>query len=132
MSVINYRINNVIPQFYNNTLFGLLNNQQGGEIINQNYISDYAPNADIDVKEENKSLGIKKTFKGGTQEKVKEDIVCDQCGKTFKDKKACKDHIRVQHEKKKIYKCRQCKKSYSYRGGLIDHRKICKGPLGHM
>ena len=57
------------------------------------------------------------------------DIVCDQCGKTFKDKEACKNHIRVQHEKKKIFKCRQCKKSYSYRGGLIDHKKICKGPI---
>ena len=77
-----------------------------------------------------KAVGVKKAPKVRTKEKVKVDIVCDQCGKTFKNKEASLDHIRVKHEKKKIYKCRQCRKSFSYRSGLLDHRKTaCKGPI---
>ena len=127
-----FKLNNVIPQFYNNTLFSVLGNQNEGEMINQNYMTDYPPDVDIDIKQEIKLPGIKKIKNVNIQKAektVKKSRVCDQCGKTLGDKKSLEEHVRVQHEKKKIYKCRQCKKSYSYRGGLVDHRKICKGPI---
>ena len=54
-----YRINNEIPQFYNDTLFSVLNNYNGED--NQNYTTDFTPNADIDVKKEIKPVVINKT-----------------------------------------------------------------------
>ena len=129
-----YRINDQIPQFYNDTLFSILNFQHETamdmEFENQNYMTNFTPSENIDIKQEIKpALNIKKKPKILTEKKVKEDVFCEQCGKSFKDKEACKMHIIVQHEKKKIFKCKKCDKSYSYRGGLIGHRKTCKGPL---
>ena len=71
---------------------------------------------------------IKKS-RGPKKNKVKEDYFCDQCGKTFKDRGNMKSHIRVIHEQKKIFKCKHCGKSYSYKRGLLTHRTEgkCKG-----
>ena len=124
-----YRINNEVPQFYNDTLFSVLNNYYGGD--NQNYTTDFTSNAGIEVKKEVKAVVIKKKGRPKIEstEKVKTAIVCDQCGGTFKKQDSLRDHIRVQHDKLKVFKCRDCKKSFSYRTGLRDHRMICKGPL---
>merc|ERR1712223_2326555 len=64
-----------------------------------------------------------------TKEKKKKQHICDICGKSLKEKETLKLHIAAVHEKKKLFKCRKCESSYSYRSGLIEHMKSgrCKG-----
>ena len=54
--------------------------------------------------------------------------MCEQCGKSFKELESWKVHIAVKHENKKLFKCRLCQRSFSYREGLHTHKKTCKGP----
>ena len=80
--------------------------------------------------ETNNGIVVKKS---GAKKKVllsksKEEYVCDLCGKSFKLKDSLKNHVRVKHENKKIWKCRKCNKTYSYRRGLLEHKDKCKGP----
>ena len=95
--------------------------------MNQNYIDNFASNADIDIKQESKHDVIKKTQKVSKNDKVKANIVCDLCGQTFKNKAQMTNHVRVKHEKLKIFKCRDCDKRYPYQGGFKAHRLNCKG-----
>ena len=74
-------------------------------------------------------MTLKEKTKIGKKKKEKENLVCEHCGKNFQSREDWKMHIIVKHEKKKIFKCKLCNKSYPYRGGFIRHRKKCKGPL---
>ena len=47
---------------------------------------------------------------------------CEFCGKTYNIKRNFKDHMRIVHDKQKVF-CDQCEKSFSNQGHLNSHIK---------
>ena len=126
-----YKLANDIPQSYSETIFSPLTLKNDWDALDDSEIDHFAPNVAIDIKSETNDGSVVK--KSGTKKKVllsksKEEYVCDLCGKSFKLKDSLKNHVRVKHENKKIWKCRKCSKTYSYRRGLLEHKDKCKGP----
>eukprot|EP00112_Aurelia_sp_Birch-Aquarium-sp1_P026841 Seg978.1 transcript_id=Seg978.1/GoldUCD/mRNA.D3Y31 product="PR domain zinc finger protein 5" protein_id=Seg978.1/GoldUCD/D3Y31 len=63
-------------------------------------------------------------------EKQKKSFKCPTvpCEKSYSDEKGLKIHIRAAHEKKR-HNCEQCNKTFAFKSGLLNHRKICALPL---
>ena len=84
-----YRISSDIPEVYLETLFCPLDN----EIENNDYNGDaylpLAPEVEIDIKKEGLDVKVVKKNKRGPKPKEKKpkekNIVCDQCGRGFKN-----------------------------------------------
>ena len=126
-----YKLANDIPQSYSETIFSPLTLENDWDALDDSDLYDFSPNVKIDIKSETNDGSVVK--KSGAKKKVflsksKEEYVCDLCGKSFKLKDSLKNHVRVKHENKKIWKCRKCSKTYSYRRGLLEHKDKCKGP----
>ena len=126
-----YKLANDIPQSYSETIFSPLTLENDWDALDDSDLYDFSPNVKIDIKSETNNGSVVK--KSGAKKKVllnksKEEYVCDLCGKSFKLKDSLKNHVRVKHENKKIWKCRKCSKTYSYRRGLLEHKDKCKGP----
>ena len=84
------------------------------------------------LKEQNKNLidqhekiKAEHTLKIQSLESIIESLLlCDKCGKTFKDKTAMKEHIMSSHSTKK-FECSICRKGITTVNGLKKHVK-CK------
>ncbi|XP_021238769.1 zinc finger protein 34-like isoform X2 [Numida meleagris] len=56
----------------------------------------------------------------------KKQILCTECGKSFKTYSNLVNHQRV-HSQKSLFKCSDCGKSYKWRSELIKHQRIHTG-----
>ena len=127
-----YKICDNIPKIYLETLFSsFYHNDIEDDGLNEDHVLPYAPNVELNIKEEITDGVLKKKSKDkkDRKEKIQKEHICDICGKSLREKETLKLHIAAVHEKKKQYKCKKCENSYSYRGGLREHRKSgrCKG-----
>lgn len=64
----------------------------------------------------------KKLNKGGLKAK-KEGSMCDKCGKIFKERCQLQNHLRVAHDKLRLYLCSKCPKRYARLTHLNDHMR---------
>ena len=52
-----------------------------------------------------------------------ERVKCDQCDKTYVNKKLLKDHVEIVHLQLKKYQCDQCPMIFASNGGFLHHVK---------
>ncbi len=60
-----------------------------------------------------------------------ETFVCDQCGKSFSDKKCLKMHV-ISHSAEKPFMCHQCGKTFKLNKYLTEHMSSHKREAFHL
>ena len=112
--------------FKNNQGSNYLQNHVNDQKVQENNKCDSGENI-FQARELSRHIRSEHVDINSTQ-KVKKNLKCDYCGKSFSLKAQLKTHIHTVHEGYKKYECESCLKSFSQKGHLKKHiRSVHEG-----